>query len=273
MDQYDQGEPLDTTSESHEFHSRFAKELEKERKERVAALAIDLVTAENSSIDGPSKGKKCEIREIQMSPRSKDNNGKPEFNEMTMNESPIRQTIDSEPMLQKLVDECESDSRTPDMDNSGDYPLLASFNKDSDDLNTSIPEDMFPKPDAPTTPIKKQRLVLNSATKETTAKQNTVKRQTKKSIRKSSRKRRVSKRRVAKRVNKRARKRTTKKRKTKRTVRRGRKRTTKRRVVIRANRRVKKRTSRRANKRRNSKRVSRKRKTARKRIKKTKRRA
>jgi hypothetical protein len=273
MDQYDQAEPLDTTTESHEFHSRFAKDLEKERKERVAAQAIDLVTAENSSIDVPSKGNKnSEICEIQMSPRSKDNNGKPAFNEMTMNESPIRQTIDSEPMLQKLVDDCESDSGTPDMNNSGDYPLLASFNKDSDALNTSIPDEMFPKPEAAPSPRKKQRVVLNSA-KETAFKQTTVKRRRKKNIRKSSRKKRVSKRRVAKKVNKRAKKRTTQKRKTKRTVRRGRKRTTKRRVVKRAKRQAKKRTSRRINKRRSSKRVSRKRKTVRKRIKKTKRRA
>merc|ERR1719447_1838246 len=106
-----------------------------------------------------------------------------------MTESPIRQTIDSEPMLQKLVDECESDSRTPDMDNSGDYPLLASFNKDSDALNTSIPDEMFPKLDAQLSPRKKKQVVLNSARKET-AKQITVKRRTKKSIRKSSKKRR-----------------------------------------------------------------------------------
>jgi len=295
MDQYDQAEPLDTTTESHEFHTQFATDLEKEHKERIAAQVIDLVTAENSSVDVPSKGNKTyEIREIGKSPRARDNDGKPEhreyrmqklnprfpkvrasdakFNEMTMNESPIRQTIDSEPILQKLVDECETDQRTPNLDSSGSFPLLASCNKDTDDLNTSIPDELFPKPDAAKSPRKKQQLVLKSATKKATTKKNTAIRQRKKSIRKSSKKRRTAKRRVAKKVNKRVRKRTTRKRKAKTTFIRGRKRTTKRRVVKRANRRVKKRTPRRVKKRRQSKRVSRKRKSVQKRVKKTKRR-
>jgi len=273
MDQYDQAEPLDTTTESHEFHTQFATDLEKEHKERIAAQVIDLVTAENSSVDVPSKGNKTyEIREIGKSPRARNNDGKREFNEMTMNESPIRQTIDSVPMLQKLVDECETDQRTPNLDSSGSFPLLASCNKDTDDLNTSIPDELFPKPDAAKSPRKKQQLVLKSATKKATNKKNTAIRQRKKSIRKSSKKRRTTKRRVAKKVNKRVRKRTTRKRKTKTTFIRRRKRTTKRRVVKRANRRVKKRTPRRVKKRRQSKRISRKRKSVQKRVKKTKRR-
>jgi len=280
MDQYDQAEPLDTTTESQEFHCRFARELEKERKDRAAELVIDLVTAENSSIDGREKtNKPHEIREIVKSPRAKDNDGKPEFNQMTMSESPIGKTnLDSERSLQKLVDECESASRTPDMNNSADYPLLASYNKQSDSLNTSIPDAMFPKTIAHSSPRKKQRPASNLTTEKqspissppaekVTKKKSAKRKARKKSARKSSKKKRASKRRSAKRVTKRARK---SKRKTKRKVRRARKRTTKRRVVKRANRRVKRKTSKRVNKRRSSRRVSRKRKTVRKRVKKTK---
>jgi len=283
MDQYDQAEPLDTTTESQEFHSRFTRELERERRERAAEQVIDLVTADNSSIDGREKyNKSQEIREIVKSPRAKDNDGKPEFNKMTMSESPIGKTnLDSEPTLQKLVDECESASRTPDMNNSADYPLLASFNKQEDSLNTSIPDAMFPKPVAHSSPRKKQRLVVNPSAekqssvssppaKKVTKKKSAKRRARKKSVRKSSKKRRASKRRAAKRATRRARKNKKNMRKTKRTVRRARKRTTKRRVVRRANRRVKRKTSNRVNKRRSSKRVSRKRKTVRKRVKKTK---
>jgi len=281
MDQYDQAEPLDTTTESQEFHCRFARELEKERRDRAAELVIDLVTADNSSIDGREKtNKPQEIREIVKSPRAKDNDGKPEFNEMTMSESPIGKTNpDSEPTLQKLVDECESASRTPDMNNSGDYPLLASYNKQSDSLNTSIPDAMFPKSIAQSSPRKKQKPVSSLTAekqlsissppaKKVTKKKSTKRKARKKSARKSSKKRRASKRRSAKRVTRRARK---SQRKTKRKVRRVRKRTTKRRVVRRANRRVKRKTSKRVNKRRSSRKVSRKRKTVRKRrVKKTK---